>query len=214
MKKTSHKTRLPLNLSSEPLFVVLSGPSGVGKDAVLAKLRESGHHLEYIVTVTTRPRRAKERSGVDYHFVSTKKFQEMIEHKELLEWANVYGSWYGVPKERVNQALDRGQDVIVRVDVQGAATIKGTMPQAVLIFLIPPSTEELATRLKQRHTESSFDLALRTKIAEEEIKQLPLFDYIVVNKQDEIDLAVSDIKAIIKAEKCRVALRGIAVQTG
>jgi len=211
MKRASRKTELLLNLPREPLFVVLSGPSGVGKDAVLTKLKESGHPLEYIVTVTTRPRRAKERNSVDYHFISTKKFQEMIERKELLEWASVYDNWYGVPEEPVKQALDRGQDVIVKVDVQGAATIKKAMPQAVLIFLVPPSTEELTTRLKQRRTESSFDLALRTKIAEEEIKQLPLFDYVVVNKQDEIELAVSDIKAIIKAEKCRVALREIAL---
>jgi len=211
MKKASRKTEFPLNLPREPLFVVLSGPSGVGKDAVLTKLKESGHHLEYIVTVTTRPRRVKERNSVDYHFISAKKFQEMIEHKELLEWASVYGNWYGVPKEPVKQALDKRQDVIVKVDVQGAATIKKAMPQAVLIFLTPPSMEELTTRLKQRHTESSFDLALRTKIAEEETKQLPLFDYIVVNRQDEIDLAASDIKAIIKAEKCRVALREIVL---
>ena len=211
MKKASRKTEFPLNLPREPLFVVLSGPSGVGKDAVLTKLKESGHHLEYIVTVTTRPRRVKERNSVDYHFISAKKFQEMIEHKELLEWANAHGNWYGVPKELVEQALDKRQDVIVKVDVQGAATIKKAVPQAVLIFLTPPSMEELTTRLKQRHTESSFDLALRTKIAEEETKQLPLFDYIVVNRQDEIELAVSDIKAIIKAEKCRVALREIVL---
>jgi len=211
MKKASRKTEFPLNLPREPLFVVLSGPSGAGKDAVLTKMKELGCPLEYVVTVTTRPRRVKERNSVDYHFISAKKFQEMIEHKELLEWANVYGNWYGVPKEPVKQALDKRQDVIVKVDVQGAATIKKAMPQAVLIFLIPPSMEELTTRLKQRHTESSFDLALRTKIAEEETKQLPLFDYIVVNRQDEIDLAVSDIKAIIKAEKCRVALREIVL---
>ena len=211
MKKASRETELQLNLPREPLFVVLSGPSGVGKDAVLTRLKESGYHLEYIVTVTTRPRRAKERNSVDYQFISAKKFQEMVEHKELLEWANVYGNWYGVPKEQVKQALDKGQDVIVKVDVQGAATIKKAVPQAVLIFLVPLSMEELTTRLKQRHTESSFDLALRTKIAGEETKQLPLFDYIVVNRQDEIDLAVSDIKAIIKAEKCRVIPREIAL---
>ncbi len=211
MKEASHKNQFPLNLRREPLLIVLSGPSGVGKDAVLAKLKESVHHLEYIVTVTTRPQRAKERNGVDYHFISTEKFQEMIEHKELLEWANVYGNWYGVPEEPVRQALDKGQDVIVKVDVQGAATIKKAVPQAAFVFLIPPSMEELTTRLKQRHTESSFDLALRTKIAEEEIKQLPLFDYIIVNKQDEIDLAVSDIEAIIKAEKCRVDPRQVVL---
>jgi guanylate kinase len=128
----------------------------------------------------------------------------MIERKEFLEWANVYGNWYGVPKESVKQALDKGQDIIVKVDIQGAATIKKILPQAVSIFLSPPSVEEIILRLKQRHTESSFDLTLRTKTAETEIKQLSLFDYIVVNKRDEIDLAASEIKAIITAEKCRV----------
>ncbi len=174
-------------------------------------MKELGSPLEYITTVTTRAQRAKERDNVDYHFISERKFQEMIENNELLEWANVYGNWYGVPKQPVKQALDRGQDIIVKVDTQGAATIKKILPEAVSIFLIPPSMEELITRLKQRHTESPFDLALRIKTAEEEIKQLPLFDYIVVNKRDEIDLAVSEIKAIITAEKCRVSQRKIAL---
>ena len=136
----------------------------------------------------------------------------MIEGNEFLEWANVYGNWYGVPKKPVKQALDKGQDIIVKVDVQGAATIKKLLPQAVFIFLIPPSMEELISRLKQRQTESAFDLALRTKTAEEEeTKQLSLFDYIVVNKRDKIDLAVSEIKAIITAEKCRVTPREISL---
>ena len=211
MKKATHITELMLNPTRGPLFVVLSGPSGAGKDAVLAKLKESGQPFESIVTVTTRPRRPKERDSIDYHFISVKEFQELIGHEELLEWANVYGNWYGVPRKPVKQALDRGQDVIVKVDVQGAATIKKAMPQAVLIFLIPPLMKELSTRLNQRHTESSFDLSLRTGIAAEEIKQLPLFDYMVVNKQDEINQAVSDIKAIIQAEGCRVNPRRIAL---
>jgi len=139
------------------------------------------------------------------------RFQEMIARNELLEWANVYGNWYGVPKQPVKQALDRGQDIIVKVDIQGAATIKKILPQAVFIFLMPPSMEELITRLKQRHTESSFNLALRIETAEEEIKQLPLFDYMVINRHDEIDLAVSDIASIITAEKCRVTPREIAL---
>ena len=210
-KETGPETQQPSNLLGQPLLIVLSGPSGVGKDTVLTRLKESAYSFEHIVTVTTRPKRTKERNNVDYHFISMEKFQDMISRKELLEWANVYGNWYGVPKEPVKQALDRGQDVIVKADVQGAATIKKTVPEAILIFLIPPSMKELDIRLKQRYTESSFDLALRTKIAEEEIKQLPLFDYVVVNKQDEIGLAVSDIKAIIKAEKCRVNSRRIAL---
>jgi guanylate kinase len=172
-------------------------------------MKKSGYPAEFIPTVTTRPKRAKEKNKVDYHFISPESFHKMIEHSELLEWANVYGNWYGVPKEPVKQALDRGLDIIVKVDVQGAATIKKILPQAVFIFLIPSSREELTTRLKQRHTESPFNLALRTKTAEEEMKQLPLFDYIVANKQDEIDLAVSAIEAIITAEKHRVTPRQI-----
>ena len=207
MKKASHKTSQP----AIPLFVVLSGPSGAGKDAVLSRMREVGYPLEYIITVTTRPQRAKEKDNVDYHFVSTGRFREMIENNELLEWANVYGNYYGVPKQPVKQALDRGQDIIVKVDIQGAATIKKIIPQVVSIFLIPQSMEELALRLNQRQTESPFDLTLRLKIAEEEIKQLSLFDYIVVNRQDKIDLAVSDIKAIITAEKCRVSPRQVSL---
>ena len=207
MKQTSRKN----TAEKRPLFIVLSGPSGIGKDAILTRMKESDYPLEYITTVTTRPRRAKERDNVDYHFVSTESFQEMITGNELLERANVYGNWYGVPKKPVKQALDKGQDIIVKVDIQGAATIKKILPEAVFIFLIPASMEELAIRLKQRQTESPSDLALRTKTAEEEIKQLRLFDYIVVNKQDEIDLAVSEIKAIITAEKCRVTPREITL---
>ena len=212
MKKASYKSQAPFNLPTRPLLIVISGPSGAGKDAVLTRMKELGCPLEYIVTVATRPQRAEERNNVNYHFISRERFQEMIEGNEFLEWANVYGNWYGVPKKPVKQALDKGQDIIVKVDVQGAATIKKLLPQAVFIFLIPPSMEELISRLKQRQTESAFDLALRTKTAEEEeTKQLSLFDYIVVNKRDKIDLAVSEIKAIITAEKCRVTPREISL---
>ena len=211
MKKSSSKSQPPFNPPTRPLLIVLSGPSGAGKDAVLRRMKKSGCPLEYITTVTTRPQRAKEKNDIDYHFVSTERFQEMIAHNELLEWANVYGNWYGVPYQPVKQALDKEQDVILKVDIQGAATIKKILPQAVFVFLVPPSMGELATRLKQRHTESPFDLALRMKTAEEEIKQLPLFDYVVINKQGEIDVAVSDIEAIITAEKRRVNPREIAL---
>ena len=211
MKKTNHKSQSPFNLLTRPLFIVVSGPSGVGKDAVLTRMRELGYPVEYIVTVTTRPKRAKEKDNVDYHFISVGKFQEMIENKELLEWANVYGNMYGVPKQPVKQALERGQDTIVKVDIQGAATIKKILPQAVFIFLIPTSIEELVTRLKQRHTESPFDLALRIKTAEAEIRQQSLFDYIVVNKQGGIDQTVSQIEAIVAAEKCRVTPREVTL---
>ena len=211
MKKMSHESQPLFSLATKPLLIVLSGPSGAGKDTLLTRMKESGYPLEYITTVTTRAKRAEETDNVDYHFVSARKFQEMIKNNELLEWANVYGNWYGVPRQPVKEALDKGQDIIVKVDTQGAATIKKILPEAVFIFLIPPSMEELVMRLKQRHTESPFNLALRIKTAEEEIKQLPLFDYVVVNKRGKIDQAVSEIKAIITAEKCRVSPRKIAL---
>ncbi len=211
MKKANDKSQPPFNLPTRPLLIVLSGPSGAGKDAVLSKMKELDYPLKYIITLTTRPRRPNEKDNVDYHFVSMERFQEMIENSELLEWAKVYGNWYGVPKEEIKQALDKGQDIIVKVDIQGAATIKKILPQALFIFLIPPSIEELALRLKQRHTESPSDLAIRIKTAEAEMKQLPLFDYMVVNKWNEIEQAVAEIKAIITAEKCRATPREIAL---
>ena len=207
MKKANYENQALSNLPRIPLLIVLSGLSGAGKDVVLSRMRESGHPLKYITTVTTRSQRANEKDNIDYHFVSTERFQEMISGDELLEWAKVYGNWYGVPKQPVKQALDERQDTIVKVDIQGAATIRKIIPQAVFIFLTPPSIEEVTTRLKQRHTESASELALRIKTAEKELNQLPLFDYVIINKRDEIDLAVSDIKAIITAEKCRVNRR-------
>jgi len=211
MKRTSYKARARFDRVTQPLLVVLSGPSGAGKDAVLNLMRELGYPFEYITTVTTRPRRAGEKDNIDYRFISAESFQEMVEHEELLEWANVYGNWYGVPREPLKQALDRGEDVVVKVDIQGAATIKKILPQAVFIFLMPASMEELGARLEQRRTESPFDLDLRLRTAEEETKQLPLFDYVVMNKQGGIRRAVADIKAIVAAEKCRVVARQVSL---
>jgi len=211
MKKVTHESQSPFNPPSKPLLIVLSGPSGAGKDALLVRMKQLGYPLKYVTTVTTRAKRATERDNEDYHFISTGKFQKMMENKELLERANVYGNWYGVPKQPVKEALEKGQDTIVKVDIQGAATIKKITPQAVLIFLMPPSLEELVMRLNQRHTELPFDLALRLKTAEEEIKQLPLFDYVITSQRDELDLAASDIKAIITAEKHRVSPRQITL---
>jgi guanylate kinase len=191
--------------------MVVSGPSGAGKDALLNRLRETDCPLQYITTLTTRPKRAKERDNIDYHFVSSAKFQEMIENDELLEWSNVYGNLYGVPRKPVREALQGGQDTIVKVDIQGAATIKKILPEAVFIFLIPPSLEELTTRLTQRRTESPFDLARRIKTAQQEIAQLSLFDYLIISNRGEIDRAVEQVKAIITAEKCRVRPRQITL---
>lgn len=172
-------------------------------------MKELKYPLEYITTITTRSRRAGERNHIDYHFITPQKFQAMIKKRELLEYANVYGNWYGVPKSPVQEALNNGLDTIMKVDIQGAASIKKIVPQAVFIFLMPPSMEELGQRLKRRHTESSFDLNVRMQIAVEEIKQLSLFDYVVYSQHNEIERAAWDIAAIVTAEKCRVTPREI-----
>ena len=195
--------------SSKPLFVVLSGPSGVGKDALLTRMKELGRPFHYVVTATTRLRRAREKEGVDYHFVSHQEFQQLIDKGQLLEWANVYGNYYGVPKAEISQALSKGIDVIVKVDVQGATTIKKILPQAVFIFLMPPSMEELERRLKQRRSESSLDLALRLVKASEEVRSLALFDYVITSYQGKINDVISQIHAIVIAEKCRVKPREV-----
>ena len=207
MKKSGYEGEGLFNTATKPLLLVFSGPSGAGKDSVLTRMKELDIPLEFIVTVTTRPRRPRERDNVDYHFISEENFQKMLQEKELLEWANVYGNWYGVPKEPVKQALEKGQDAMVKVDIQGVTTIKKILPKAVFIFLIPPSMPELITRLRKRNTESKTELDLRLKTAEQEIKKLPMFDYAVVNKQEQIDSVVSDIRAIITAEKLRVTPR-------
>ena len=186
------------------LLVVLSGLSGAGKDTLLARMKELRYPLHYTVTATTRARRKGERDKVDYHFFSEEEFQAMVDRGEFLEWAEVYGNRYGVPRNQIKRALRAGRDVMVKVDVQGAATIKNLVPQAVLIFLAPPSLEELPERLRERGTESSSDLELRLERARQEMSSLPMFDYVVMNRRGEIDLAASQVDAIIRAEKCRV----------
>ena len=190
--------------TERPVLVVLSGPSGAGKDAVLNRMKEMGIPFHYVVTATTRPRRPGETHGVDYLFFADEEFNRLRHEGGLLETAEVYGYWYGVPKRQVQEALNKGEDVILKIDVQGASTIRTLIPGAVLIFLTLPSTEEYEKRLRQRKTESEEALKLRLSRVLDEMKSLPLFDYLVVNNQGELDSAVSQIAAIVVAEKCRV----------
>jgi guanylate kinase len=188
-----------------PVLLVLSGPSGVGKDAVLERLKERHPEgLKFITTTTTRAQRPREIDGRDYHFATQDEFKRLIAEDELLEWAEVYGNYYGVPKAPVREALNQGQDVIVKVDVQGAASIKKIAPEAVFVFLLPPSLEELQQRLSRRLTESPETLRRRLETAPKELEQLSLFDYFVVNHQGKIDHALTEISAILMAEKARV----------
>jgi guanylate kinase len=192
-----------------PLLVVISGPSGVGKDTVIKRMKELNYPFHFVVTATTRPRRKGEVHGVDYIFVSEAKFKKWMREGELLEHALVYGQYKGVPKEQVRQALASGQDVIMRVDVQGAATLRSLAPDAVLVFLIAGSEEELLGRLHGRGTETEGALQERTVTLREEMKRIPEFDYVVVNRDGQLDRAVENIAAIIAAEKCRARQRVI-----
>ncbi len=192
------------NASSVPLVIVISGPSGVGKDAILNRMKDRKYPFKFIITVTTRQKRATETNLVDYHFMSEDDFQKLMQEGELLEKAQVYGNWYGVPQQPVKEALAKGEDTIIKVDIQGAATIKKILPEAVLIFIAPPSMEELSKRLRQRCSESVSDLAVRLKTAETEMQQVCQFDYVIFNQPDKIDQAIEQIQAIVMAEKCRV----------
>ena len=190
-----------------PLLVVVSGPSGVGKDAALAELKKLDRPWHFAVTATTRPRRPGERDGVDYIFLHDDIFLKMKERDEFLECAQVYGRWYGVPRSQVRQALHDGRDVILKVDVQGAATIRELAPEAVFIFMVPGSFDELPKRLAQRMTESSPEMELRLAMVQEELARAEEFDYRVVNRDDSLDQAIADIDAIVTAEKCRIVPR-------
>jgi len=204
----------PYHIEPTPLLVVVSGPSGVGKDAALKRMEELSYPFHFVVTATTRPRRPDEVDGVDYHFVSQQEFTEMLEKNELLEHAIVYGQHKGIPKRQVREALESGKDVIMRIDVQGAATIHHLVPEAVFVFLTASSEEELIRRLKKRKTETPEGLKRRIATAREEMKRLDEFDYVVVNRDGSLDDTVKTIAAIITAEKCKVKQRKIELQGG
>ena len=158
----------------------------------------------YVVTATTRERREGEIDGVHYHFVPVERFRRMIDGGQMLEWAKVYENYYGVPLMAVREALSTGRDVVIKVDVQGAATLRKAVPDAVLIFIQPPSMEELERRLRNRDSETAEELAVRLGKAEQEYEQLPLFDYVLTSYPDRIDDVVAGIEAIVVAEKNRV----------
>ena len=199
----------PQNDPAPPLLVVLSGPSGVGKDAVLSRLKGLDRPWHFVVTATTRPQRTAERDGVDYIFLDTTSFLQMKDQGEFLECAEVYGRWYGVPKSQVRHGLQSGQDVILKIDVQGAETVRRLAPEAVFIFMVPGNVDELRERLAQRMTESPLEIELRLRVAQEELGRASEFDHRVVNADGGLDQAVADIDAIIEAEKRRVVPRRV-----
>lgn len=194
---------------AEPLLVVISGPSGVGKDTVLDHMKQRGLPFHFVVTATTRPIRPGEVEGEDYFFVEEQEFLDMIDRGELIEHALVYNDHKGVPRQQIREAMDSGQDVVMRVDVQGAKTIRVLAPQALMIFLTAGDEEELERRLRTRRTESEADLQLRLDTAKEEMAYLDVFDYAVLNADSQVDVAVDTILAIIEAEHHRVDPRRV-----
>lgn len=197
------------NKQKQPFLIVLSGPSGVGKDTVLQRMKELELPFHFVVTATSRPKRKGEIEGVDYFFVSADEFVAMIERDELLEHALVYDEHKGIPRQQVRDAFASGQDVIMRIDVQGAETIRQLYPGALLIFLSTQNEGELIARLKARRTESEEKLQLRIETAREELHKVELFDYYVVNADDQLDATVDAIQAIIASEHRRINPRQV-----
>jgi guanylate kinase len=193
--------------SFSPLLVVLSGTPGSGKDSLIRRMREREVPFEFVVTATSRAPRPGELSGRDYLFLSEEEFQAMIRNDELLEHAVVYNQHKGIPKKPVFDALASGRDVLLRIDVQGAATIRRQYPQSVTVFLSASSQEELTRRLYRRGADSAEQVALRLRTALDEMKQIPEYDYVVINEDGHLDEAVDAMIAILRAEHARTTPR-------
>jgi guanylate kinase len=197
----------PYQPTHHALLVVISGQSGVGKDSLIQRLKERGYPVHFVITATDRAPRPGELHGREYFFLSTDEFLRMKQDGELLEHAVVYGQHKGIPRQQVREALASGKDVIMRVDVQGATTVRRLAPQAVLVFIIASSEQELEQRLRTRGYDSPEQLEERLTTARKEIERLHEFDYVIVNRDGELDQAVDDVIAVIQAEHRRVEPR-------
>lgn len=195
-----------------PIVVVISGPSGVGKDVMIDRMIESdriGFH--FTVTATTRDPRPGEKDGINHHFVTVDDFVNLIANDDLLEWAQVYGNYYGVPKKQVRDALTAGNHVILRVDVQGAKRLSEIIPEALLIFIIPPSLDVLKSHLEKRGVDLEVEMTKRLAAANEEISQAHLFDFTVTNEEDCLDDTVNEVVEIIESESQRIPPRRVSI---
>lgn len=191
--------------NKQGLLFVLSAPSGTGKDTVIKTLKERGADFHVVSSVTTRAPRPGESQGNPYFFVSQETFDRMVAQGELLEHAKVHGNWYGQPLQDIRDHLRDGRDVMLKIDVQGAATVRKKLPGAIFIFLVPGSREELVQRLKSRQTETESELRQRLENAQKELAQRDDYDYIIENRQGQLDEAVDHLRAVILAEHCRTS---------
>lgn len=190
-------------MSNRGFPLIISAPSGAGKTSICYEVLRRVDNAEYSVSVTTRPCREKERDGVDYHFVSEERFREMVERGELAEWAEVHGQLYGTLKARLSGSVERGKVVLLDVDVQGARSLKRNFPDSVLVFIFPPSPSELSDRLISRGTDSETAIRQRLATSPQEVENVDLYDYVVVNEN--FETSVARIVNIIEAEKCALA---------
>jgi guanylate kinase len=196
----------------QPLVVVISGPSGVGKDVMIERMIESGRlGFHFTVTATTRAPRTGEQDGINHHFVTVDDFVNLIATDDLLEWAQVYGNYYGVPKKQVRDALAADNHVIIRVDVQGAKRLREIIPDALLIFIIPPSLDVLKMHLENRGVDTEAEMTKRLAAATEEIDQASLFDFTVTNEENQLDDTVDNVVAIIESESQRIPPRSVSI---
>lgn len=197
------------NMMQPGILIVLSGPSGTGKGTICRELLRNYPNLHYSISATTRQPREGEIDGINYWFISHEKFRQMINDNEFLEWAEVYGNYYGTPRDYVMDLLNNGKNVILEIDTQGAMQIKNKFPQAVFIYIVPPSLDELANRIHKRGTESIDVIKRRLGCVRSELSYVNNYNYIVVN--DEVSKAVEQIQAIISAEKCHVSRNNMLI---
>lgn len=193
-----------LRAIARPRLIVISGPSGVGKDTIIDRMRELHRDMYFAVTATTRPRRPGEIDGIHYFFSSPAEFAEKLADGEFIEHAEVYGNHYGVPRTPIRNALASGQDVVVKVDPQGAQTFRRLAANAIFIFIAPPTMEDLAYRLRTRKTDDPDALIRRLRTAQRELATIEFFDYVVFNEDGQQDRTVDEIMAILLAEKRRI----------
>lgn len=185
------------------LLVVISGPSGAGKDSIINELLKKQETNAWVsISMTSRLPRGQEENGKDYFFVTREEFEDNIKKGNLLEFAEYNGNYYGTPKHKINEYLNKGIDVILEIEIQGALQIKGLIPEALFIFIMPPSMEELKNRLVKRGTDSEDKIISRFKTAYQEINEVTKYNYVVIN--DKLDKATNKVSAILQAEKCRV----------
>lgn len=198
-------------LPTNPLLIVISGPSGIGKDAVVGLLRKTNKDTHFVITMNSRAPRQDEVEGKDYFFVTREEFEQKIANDELIEYAKVYSDYKGIPKSQVREAFASGKDVIMRLDVQGAMTIRRLCPEAILIFLTASSKEEWINRLRERRSETPEELDIRLRVAASEYEKIGEFDYLVVNSENHLDQTIADIQAIIKAEHLKTCPRKVVL---